>query len=327
MKNRISRIAAAAVSALIMATGIAMGQEDGFPRHPIKIVVPYAPGGTTDTAARTIADALGASLSIAVIVENRAGAGGTIGSAYVAHAVPDGYTLLFSDVGPITISRNFYDNLSYDPLKDLAPVSVAVNSYLNLTVPADSPAKNVQEFIELARSKPGTITYGSSGVGTILHLAAELFAKQAGIKLVHIPYQGGSPALTAVLSGEVAAGFNQLAPSLPLVKSGKIRSLGVTSTAVLKLAPDIPTIKSQGMPDYEFGSWQGLFVPGGTSPELVEFLNNKVVEVLKSEETVKRLNAQGFEVVSNSPAEFKKLVLGDADKWERLIKEQNIKPN
>lgn len=298
----------------------------GYPSGIIRIVVPYPPGGTTDAAARTLADALAPLLGQPVIVENKGGAGGTIASASVAHATPDGHTLFFADVGPIAIGRSIYPNLTYDSIRDLAPVSLAVNSFLNLTVPPQHPAKSVAEFIAIARAQPRTVTYASAGFGTIIHMAGELFAMQAGIELLHVPYRGGGPAVTAVLSGDVHSAFNQLAPTIPFLRTGQMRSLGVSSLTPSPLAPELPTIASQGLPDFEVSSWQGVFAPGRTPQPIIDFLNQKLVQVLQTPATVQRLQAQGFEVLSSTPAEFAAVVRRDAEKWERVVRERRIRP-
>jgi tripartite-type tricarboxylate transporter receptor subunit TctC len=277
--------------------------------------------------ARTLAAGLAAAIGKPVIVENKGGAGGTIAAALVAAASPDGLTLFVSDVGPITISRSIYPHLTYDPVKDLTPITLAVNSVLNLTVPASHPAKSVAEYIALAKSKPGRVTYASSGTGTVLHMAGELFAMQSGTQLTHVPYRGGAPAVTAVISGEVQSGFNQLAASVPYLRDGRMRSLGVTGRTPSRLAPDVPTIASQGLPDYEFTTWQGVLAPARTPRPVIDYLNRKFHQVLENPVIAQQLTTYGFEIIPSTTAAFSALIKRDAEKWERLVKARNIKPD
>lgn len=306
---------------------IALGQAapKGFPSSPVRLVVPYPPGGTVDILARTLADGLTPLLGQPVIVDNRPGAGGTIAAAHVATAKPDGLTLFVSDVGPIAISRSVYANLSVDPVTGLAPISIATISVLNLTVGPNSPAKSLAEFIELAKKKPGAITFASSGVGTVMHMAGELFSMEAGVQLLHVPYRGGAPAVTAVLSGQVDSAFNQLSTTLAYIHGGQMRSLGVSSKKSSPLAPELPSIASQGLSNYEVLVWQGVFAPAKTDPAIIAYLNQKIVEVLKNPDVSGRLVKQGFDVVWDTPEEFSAFVKTEAEKWQRVAKERHIK--
>lgn len=317
-------LASAAIAAFV---SVAHAQEApaSFPSEPIKLVVPYPPGGTVDILARALADGLSPLLPQPVVVDNRPGAGGTIAAAHVASATPDGHTLFVSDLGPVTISRSIYSNLSYDSLTDLAPISIATIAALNLTVNPSVEAKTVAEFIAMAKADPGKVTYASSGVGTIMHMAGALFELSSGTELSHIPYKGGAAAVTAVLSGEVQAAFNQLSTTKQHIDSGAMRSLGVSSANPARLAPDIPTIASQGVDGYDVLVWQGVLAPAGTPEPVVNYLNAKIAEVLAKPEIKKGLEDKGFEVVTNSPKEFGELIARDAATWEKVAKARDIK--
>ena len=299
----------------------------GFPTKPIRLVVPYAPGGTVDILARSIAEAMTPQIGQSVIVENRPGAGGTVAAAFVAQSPPDGYTLLVADVGPLAISRSIYKNLSYDSIKDFQPITLGSVSTLTISTHPSVPVKNVRELIAYSKNKNIKLNFSSSGTGSIIHTAGELFNMSAGLNLVHVPYKGGAPAVNAVLSGEVQVGFLQLPTTLPLAQVGRVNILAVTQAKRSKLAPEIPTVLEEGVSGYEVLVWQGVVAPKGTPRETIDKLHIALVAALKKPEVNSRLTAQGFDVVTNSPDEFSELIRNESEKWARVVKSANINPD
>jgi len=298
---------------------------DNFPSKPIVIVVPYPPGGAVDVMARAMAEGLGSKLGKPVVVENRAGGGGTVAAAYVANAAPDGYTLLCSDLAPLVIARSAMPKLSYDTLKDFVGISLGTNATLNLSIRKDLPASSVAEFVKLAKEAPGGITYSSAGVASITHVAGALFESLTKTQLRHIPYRGGAPATVAVLSGEVDASFTQLITSLPYLKEGKMRSLGVTLSERSRLAPDLPTLDEQGVKGYQLGVWQGVVAPAATPKPVVEFLSNAFREVLLSPTVNARLTGLGYDVTPMGSSEFTAFMGAEAKRWEKVVHAADIR--
>jgi len=296
----------------------------GFPSQPIRLVVPYAPGGTVDILARALGDAMTPLLGQTVIVENRPGAGGTVASAHVAQSAPDGYTLLVADVGPLAISRSIYKNLSYDSVRDFQPITLGTVSTLTVSTHPSVPVKNLRELVAYAKSQPGKLNFSSSGIGSIIHTAGELFNMAAGVKMVHIPYKGGAPAVTAVLSGEVQVGFLQLPTTLPLAQAGRVNILAVTQGTRSRLAPNIPSVGEAGVSGYDVSVWQGVVAPRGTPRETVNRLNTAIVAALNRPDVKARLSGLGFDIVTNTPAEFGEMMRVEAEKWERVVRTANI---
>lgn len=296
-----------------------------FPDRPVKLVVPYAPGGTLDIFARVLAEGAAPLLGQPVVVENRPGAGGTIGGSAVARSAPDGYTLYVTDLAPLVISRVLFKNLDYDPVTDLAPVTLGTVSSLAVVVHPSVPANNLQELVELARSKPGTLNFSSAGNGSILHGAGELFKLQSKLDIVHVPYKGGAPAVQAVAAGEVQLGFLALPTTLPLREAGKMRLLAVTQPERSRLAPELPTIAESGFPDYEVTVWQGILAPKGTPADVITTLNKAFREALAKPEVKGRLEKQGFDIVTTTPEEFGAYIKKEAEKWEGVVKEAGIR--
>lgn len=314
--------------AVVWAAALAFGSmpawPQAFPEKPIRLVVPYPPGGTVDILARAISEGLAPIVKQPVIVDNRPGAGGTVAAAYVAKAAPDGYTLLVSDVGPLAIARSAYRNLSYDTLKDFAPVTIGTVSSLVLAVHPSLGVKSVKDFIALAKARPDQINFASSGVGSVMHLAGELFNMMAGVNLAHVPYKGGAGVLTALVGGEVAVSFSALPTTLPFARSGKIKILGITMDKRSQLAPDLVTISEAGVSGYNVTVWQGVVAPANTSKEIVSRLNAAIIEALKKPEIRAGLTRQGFEVVWNTPEEFARYIRAEVEKWGKVVKNANI---
>ena len=304
--------------------GVNNSLAQSFPDKPIRLVVPYPPGGTVDILARALSEGLTPLLKQPVIVDNRPGAGGTLAAAYVAKSPGDGYTLFVSDVGPLAIARSGYRNLPYDTLRDFAPVTIATVSSLDLAIHPSVGVKTVKEFIALAKSRRGQINFASSGIGSVMHLAGELFNIMAGVELVHVPYKGGAGALTALIGGEVAVSFSALPTTLPFAKAGKVRIVGITMDKRSQLAPDLATISEAGVPGYNVAVWQGVVAPVTTPAAIVAQLNASIIEALRKPEINSRLTRLGFDVVWNTPEEFAKYIRAETEKWEKVVKSANI---
>ncbi|MFA7670079.1 MAG: tripartite tricarboxylate transporter substrate binding protein [Burkholderiaceae bacterium] len=297
---------------------------DTFPSKPIHLVVPYAPGGTVDILARVLAEAATPILGQSVIVENRPGAGGTVAGSYVARADPDGHILFVTDLSPLVISRVLYKNLTFDPVRDFVPVTMGTVSTLAVAVNPKVPVNSVQELIDLAKSQPGKINFSSTGTGSIVHAATELFKQQADVDMVHVPYKGGAPAVTAVMAGEVQVGFVALPTTIELAKAGKLRLLAVTQPQRSSIAPELPTVAESGLPEYGVTVWQGIVAPKGTPTGLIGKLNTAFVKALENPEVKARLTEQGFDVVTSTPDEFGAYIREEADKWEAVVKAARI---
>lgn len=294
-----------------------------YPTRTIKIIVPTGAGGITDILARLVGKSVSEQLGQPVIIDNRVGAGGTIGTRAVAQAEPDGYTLLM--VFPSHAANPaLYANLPYDSEKDFAPVSMVTRVSEILLVPATSPAKSVKELVELARKEP--LNYASVGVGSLAHLAAELFLTTAGVKMTHIPYRSVPQAQQAVMTGEVAAFFDTPITALPQIRAGTVRALGISTAKRLAVAPEIPTIAEAGIAGYEVTGWNGVLAPANTPRLIVDKLNKTIVAALKSPEIEKFLTEQGLESAGNSPEEFAALMHADIEKWKRVTREAGIQP-
>jgi tripartite-type tricarboxylate transporter receptor subunit TctC len=289
-----------------------------FPAKPIRIVVAYAAGGPNDLMARSIAPTLSARLGQNVIVDNRPGAGSNIGSAYVAKSARDGHTLLLGSPAN-AINPALYASMPYDPLKELAPVTLlAVNPYLLVAHPS-LPVRSVRELIALAKSRPGEVTFASSGAGGASHLTGELLKVTAKIDILHVPYKGGGPALVDLAGGRVSIMFDNMITAVPYVKSGRLRALGVTSLTRSEVVPDVPTVHESALPKFESLGWFGIFAPAGTPPETVTSLNQALVAIVREAQFVERLRTQGATVVGSSPAEFDRFFRADAAKWAPVV--------
>ncbi len=296
-----------------------------WPTKPIKWVVPFAPGGTTDILARTIGDKLSIALGQPVIVENKPGAGGGLGADFVAKAAPDGYTILGGTISTNAINASLYKELPYDPVKDFIPITLIARVPNMLVVNNDVPAKTVAELIALMKKNPGKYTFASSGNGTSQHLSGELFKSMAGVDMQHIPYKGSPPALQDVMGGSVTMTFDNITTAWTLAKAGKLRALGVTTAKRSPAAPDVPTIAEAGVIGYEIGSWQGVFAPAGTPPAIVKRLNTEIVRIINTPEVQEKLLALGAEPVGNSTEEFTVFVKAEVVKWGDVVKKSGAK--
>jgi tripartite-type tricarboxylate transporter receptor subunit TctC len=300
---------------------LALAQD--YPTKPIRLVIPYPPGGGNDTLGRLVAQRLSTALGQQVFVENKAGAGGNLGTGEVARAKPDGYTLTLGFVANMAMTPHL-SKLNYDPIKDFAPIGMVAQGYQILVVNPAFPARTVPELVALAKAKPGSLNYASGGNGSPLHLVAELFKISSGVFITHIPYKGSSPAAAAVLAGDVQMVFGGVVSSLPFVKSGRLRALAVTSPKRIEAAPDVPTLVELGYAGVEASSWYGLFAPTGTPPAIVERLNRELVALGKNPEHREQLFKQGQEAVYSTPEELASYVKAESAKWARVIKTAKI---
>ena len=319
------RLLAALAAACWIAPALAA--DDEYPNRPVKIIVPFAPGGSTDVVARILADKLANEFKQSFVVDNRPGAGGNIGADAVAKSAPDGYTLLMGTTGVLAINGHLYKNLSYDPAKDLAPVSYTSLITNILVVNPDVPARTVPDLIKLAKSQPGALTFASSGAGSSTHLSGELFKALAGVEILHVPYKGSSQALVDVISGQVTMLFDNAPSSLPFVQQGKLRAIAVTSTKRLPNLPEIPTIDESGVAGYESLSWSGIMAPAGTPRPVIAKLNSAIEKILATDDVKQRFAALGVEPVGGPPEAFARHIRAESEKWGKLIKAANIAIN
>jgi tripartite-type tricarboxylate transporter receptor subunit TctC len=320
-RHRLLVCCAAAASVLLGAGAV---QAQDYPSQVIKIVVPFTPGGAVDVVARIVAPKLSEALGQSVIVENRGGAGGVLGATAVAQAAPDGYTLLVGTVSTQGTNSAVYTKLSYDPVRDFAPVVLLSSSPLVMEARPSLPVKNVTDFIALARSSPGKITYGSYGVGSINHLVSELFNSMAGIQTRHVPYRGSAPMLQDLIGGQIDYVFDGVATSAGYVQSGTLRLLGIASAVRTPVLPDAPTIAESGLPGFDNPVWFGLFAPAGTPSPIVAKLNNRLNEILAASDVKQSFAKLGFQTGGGSPDALARRVDGEIKKWTALVREKNI---
>lgn len=292
-----------------------------YPTKPIRLIIPYPPGGGVDTIMRPFAQHLSARLGQQIIIDNRGGAGGSIAMEATARAAPDGHTIVAAITAQLAINPALYRSLAYDPVKDFAPITWFADGAYILVVHPSLPVKSVKEFVELARKRPNEITYASAGNGSGGHLAGALLSSMTGIKILHVPYKGGGPGGIALLSGEVQANFEVWATSRGFIKEGRIRALGVATATRRKASPDIPTIAEAGVPGYESGLWYALLAPAGTPRAIIDRLNRETIVVLKDPDYIKRLAEQGIEPVGSTPEELTQYMKRELDKWGKVVKD------
>ena len=296
-----------------------------WPAKPIKWIVPFAPGGTTDILARTIGEKLTVALGQPVIIENKPGAGGGVGAEFTAKAPPDGYTIMGGTISTHAINASLYKSLPYDPVKDFVPITLIARVPNMLVINPDIPAKNVADLITLLKANPGKYSFASSGNGTSQHLSGELFKSIAGVDMQHIPYKGSPPALQDVVGGQVAMTFDNITTAWPLAKGGKLRALAVTTSKRSEIAPDVPTLSESGLAGYEVGSWQGVFAPAGTPAAIVKRLNAEIVKIINMPDVKEKLIGLGAEPVGNTSEEFAALVKTEVVKWAEVVKKSGAK--
>ena len=300
------------------------GAED-YPVKPISIIVAYAPGGQGDVFARLVSEKLATVYKQAVVVDNKPGVSGTVGTRLAAKSKNDGYTLLLGQTGEITVNRLLIKDMGYDPMKELTPVVLIGNAPLVMLAPADAPYNSVNEFIQMARAKPGEFSYGSVGAGTPGHLSAVALTLGAKLNMVHVPYKGVGPLLSDLMAGRLQAFFSSASAAMPHIKGGKLKALGVTTPKRMNSLPDVPTIAEAGLPGFSYTLWGGLFAPAGTPTAVIESLNREVNAILALPEIRARLESDNVAVPKNTPAEFADYVKAESVKFEKLIKEANVK--
>ena len=309
--------------AAAMWGGAALAQN--YPAKPVRWIVPMPPGGGTDVISRTIPIELAKRWGVNVLAENRPGAGGTIGLEIAIRAPGDGYTIVLGQASNVAVAPGLYKKLSYDPVKDLAPITNVVAAPLVVVSHPSLPAKNARELIALVRSKPGAVTFGSSGNGTIGHLSLEMLKSDARLQMLHIPYNGATRALTALLSGEIVIYSSSMPPALPHIKSGRLKALGVTSSKRLVPLSDTPTIAESGVADFEALNWYGVFAPLGVPKDIMAKLHTDIVKVLRQPDVQARFAGEGGDVVANTPEEFAAFVRREIPKWARVIQASGAK--
>ena len=319
------KIVASSTLTLCAVFAAAPAQSQTWPSKPIRFIVPFPPGGGTDVMARAVAPKLGEGLGQQVVVDNRSGAGGMIGVELAAKSPPDGYTLGIATVGQISINPNLYAKMPFDPVKDLAPVTMAGNIFNVLIVHPALPAPSVKALIALARARPGELNYGSSGTGAADHLSAELFQVMTKTKMVHVPYKGGPLAMIDLISGNLQLMFSTVPTAVGLIKGGKVRAMAITNSKRYPLMPELPTVAEAGIPGFAVNNWTGVFVPAATPPAVVTRLNAEFVKVLAMPDVKKRLMDNGIDAVSNTPQQFAAYIRDETAKWASVIKDANVK--
>ena len=315
----------ATVLSLVMSAASVFAADTDYPTKPVSIVVAYAPGGQGDVFARLVSEKLSTVYKQPVVVDNKPGVSGTVGTRVAAKAKNDGYTLLLGQTGEITVNRLLIKDMGYDPMKELIPVVLIGNAPLVMLAPADAPYNTVNEFIQLARAKPGEFSYGSVGAGTPGHLSAVALGLGAKLNMVHVPYKGVGPLLSDLMAGRLQAFFSSASAAMPQIKGGKLKALGVTTPQRMTSLPQVPTIAEAGLPGFSYTLWGGLFAPAGTPSHVIESLNREVNAVLAQPDIRSRLEADNVAVPKNTPAEFADYVKAESVKFEKLIKEANVK--
>jgi tripartite-type tricarboxylate transporter receptor subunit TctC len=313
------------VFALLFCIFTTLSFAQPYPSKPIHLIVPFPPGGPTDIVGRLVAQKISEGVGQPVVVENRPGAGGTVGSLAAAKSPPDGYTLLYGSTSTLAIAPSLYRNLTYDPRKSFAPISLVSRGPILVAVNDKVPARTLKEFIDLAKKSPGKLSYGSGGNGTPPHLAGELFKAVAGVDLLHVPYKGGAPAINDVAGGQVEAVFEGQVALLPHLQSGRIRALAITGAKRNPALPDVPTVAEAGLPQYDANFWSGLVAPAGTPAETVNRLNSVLLKALSSADVRETLARQGLEPSGNSPQEFAKYIAAELEKWAAVVKTSGAK--
>jgi len=292
-----------------------------YPSKPIRFIVPFSAGGGGDIVVRTVAAKLSERLGQNVAVDNRAGAGGSLGTEIASQAPSDGYTILMANVAPMAINVSLHKKLAYDPVKDFSPIALLVTFPNMLVVHPSLPVKSTRQLVDFAKARPGALTYASAGNGSTTHLSAELFQGMAGIKLIHVPYKGGGPALINLISGEVTMYFGSMPASLPHVRSRRLMPLGVTSLKRSDAAPEIPSIAESGFPGFEAVTWIGVVAPKGVPQDIVDRLNKEVAQVLVMPDVRSRLKSLGADPLTSTPSEFSAYIVSEIGKWAKVVKQ------
>ncbi|TFZ07192.1 tripartite tricarboxylate transporter substrate binding protein [Ramlibacter henchirensis] len=323
MPSFLSRRALLTAFGLALAAGGASAQS--WPGKPVRLVIPFPAGGSTDIVGRLIGEKLSTALGQPVVVDNRAGAGGTTGSDLVAKAAPDGYTFLMGTSSTHAIAPSLYSKLAYDPVRDFAPVTLLGTATILMVVHPSVPAKNVAEFIALAKAKPGQFMYGSTGNGSVSHLTAEYFRSQAGIEMQHVPYKGDSPMTLDLVAGRVQLAFGTAVAFLPHVQGGKLNALAVTDAKPSPVAPRLPTVATSGLPNFEALQWFGLLAPAGTPREIVQRMHTEVAKALQLPDVQEKLQGLGMQIVGGGPDTFGSFMRAESAKWGKIVRDSGAK--
>ena len=310
-----------AACALLLWGSVALAQARPWPSSPIRLVVTFPAGGSSDAAARIVAPRLAERLGQAVVVDNKPGAGGGLGLGLVAKAPADGYTIVLASAGGLTANPSLYKSLAYQPERDFAPVSLFGTSPFVLVASAALPATSVRDVVALARQEPGKLTYASGGSGTAMHLSGELLKSMTQVQITHVPYKGSAPAILAVMSGETSLAIADITTIQPQIKSGRLKVLGVMSKEPSGLAPEMPTLAETGVPGYEASGWFAILAPAGTPPAIIQRLNAELTAVLRSADVRERFSAAGLEPLPSTPDELAQLMKAETQKWAKVIKE------
>jgi tripartite-type tricarboxylate transporter receptor subunit TctC len=324
----LSLIRILASSALMLAAIPVIAQQTAapaWPAKPIRYIVPFAPGGTTDILARVVGEKLSVALGQQIVVDNRAGQGGSLGSAELARAAPDGYTIGGGTISSHGINASLYDKLSYDPVTSFEPITLYATQPNVLLVHPSVPAKNVKELIELLKAHPDKYAFGSAGTGTSQHISGEMFKTMAGVKMQHIPYRGSGQMLPELLGGTLPVAFDNVASALPHIKAGKLRALAVTTAKRSGVVPDVPTLAESGLPGYELSSWQAVFAPAGTPKPIIDRLYSEISKILQMPDVQKRLSELGLDLSGMPPQELAALVKADMPRLGKIVKESGAK--
>ena len=308
------------LSCLVCCALAAWAQAQNYPLKPIRLVTPYAPGGTADILSRVVAQKLSEAWGQQVVIDNRPGASGMIGADIAAKAAPDGYTLLMAYTAEIAITQSLFKNMPYDPVRDLAPVTLAATTPMIFVVHPSLPAANVRELVALAKARPGQLPYASAGNGSPAHLAFELLQRSAGITITHVPYKGAAPALTDLLGGHVVMYFSGMPPAMPHVKAGKLRAIAVSTAKRSPAAPEVPAVAESGVRNFDISTWFGVLVPAATPPDVIGKLNAEISRALTLPDVKERLAREGAETAPNSPAQFGRFIQSEIAKFAAIIK-------
>lgn len=311
----------AIVIAALLAAAPAFAAQ--YPERPIRMIVPFAPGGGSDISARTMSTELGQTLGTTIVIDNRPGAGSTLGADIASKSSPDGYTLFLGNIS-MAFNAALYKKLPFNALRDFAPISLATEQPNIIVIHPSVAAKTLQEFVALAKSQPGKMTYGSAGLGSGTHLAMEMLMMSQNIKLIHVPYKGTGPAVAALLGNETNAFMSTFASALPHVKSGRLRALAVTTKKRAATLPDVPTVEESGVPGFEYATWYGVLAPAATPKPIIEKLNKAIVGVLSAPDMIERYAKQGVTATPTTSAEFSKLLKSETEKWAKVVREAKI---
>jgi tripartite-type tricarboxylate transporter receptor subunit TctC len=298
---------------------------DAYPSKPVRWIVPFPPGGGTDLISRTLAAKLTEAWGVQVIADNRPGGGGTLGLGIAAKMPPDGYTIVLGQASNVAVAPGLYGKLPYDPVKDLQPITQVISAPLVIVSHPSFPAKNARELIAYARTKPGAVTFGSPGNGTIGHLSLEMLKTKAGINMLHIPYKGATLAITELIGGQIVIYASSMPPALPLINGGKLKALGVTGAKRLAPLPNVPTVAESGVAGYEAVNWYGVLVPAGTPKDIVAKLHTDIVRILKQPDIKERFAGEGGDIVANTPDEFGAFIREEIPKWSKVVKDAGVK--